>query len=391
MKFDTFCVAPWIHSTVTVQSKLLPCCVSTSSDTETYNNFENWWNGNNVASLRMDLANGVKNINCKKCWQSEALGKESLRQGYNKLFKNYVDFSQLRNHIKNNSFDNVELPSTLEIDIGNLCNLKCIMCDPVRSDKILFEVLENKSMFDRFPTLIKQAENSTQCNWIESQEGKAFFEMIRPNLKWLKIQGGEALTVKGVRDLIESLDSKNITLSMTTNGTILDKRLLDALSKFKKVEFSISIEAIGPANNAIRYGSNWDVIEKNILLLKQFSNIDLQINHVLQNTSVLFLPDVVKFAESHGLHLALLLLDQPAYLSLSSIDTAHVNNLVNAIETLSIKNPRNFLIKKYILNIQKSIEYSDELHQQFQHYVATLDQVRSEKLAPFLTPILNKL
>lgn len=391
MTQDTFCVAPWVHSTVTVQSNLLPCCLSTPTDTDTYNNFENWWNGDKISDLRMDLVNGVKNTNCKKCWQSEALGKESLRQGYNKLFKNYVNFSQIRNHIRNNSFNNVDLPSTLEIDIGNLCNLKCIMCDPSRSDKILSEVLENKSMFGQFPILIKQAENSTQCNWIESQEGKDFFEMVKPNLKWLKIQGGEALTVKGVRDLIESLDSKNITLAITTNGTILDKRLLDALLKFKKVEISISIEAIGSANNVIRYGSNWNIIEKNILLLKQFSNIDLQINHVLQNTSVLFLPEVIKFAESHGLHLSLLMLNQPSYLSLSSIDTKHIKNLVNTIETLSIKNPRNLSIKKYISNIHNSIEYSDELHRQFQHYVATLDQVRSEKLAPYLTPILNKL
>lgn len=391
MKSDTFCLAPWVHSTVSVDTRLLPCCISKPTGTQSYSDFESWWNGDTMSGLRSDLITGVKNLNCEACWHAESMGKESLRQGYNKLFKPYVDFAQLKDNIKNNNFNNVSLPTTWEIDIGNLCNLKCIMCDPTKSDKILAEVINNKSKFKQFPTLINQSKQLVQSNWLESDAGQNFISMIKSNIRWLKIQGGEALTVKGIRDLIESLDNKNVTLSITTNGTVLDQRLLDALSKFTKVEISISVEAIGPANNVIRYGSSWEVIEKNIDSLTQCSNVDLHLNHVLQNTSTLFLPDVIKFAEQHGLHLSLLRLKQPDYLSLSSIPTIHIDKLINDIEPLEIMNLRNVSIKRYIKNIRNSVKYDPELHKQFQQYVSTLDQVRSEKLTPWLIPILNTL
>lgn len=391
MKLDTFCLAPWVHSTVTVDTKLYPCCAIKKNGTQTYTDFEGWWNGDTMGKLRSDFIADVKNTNCNKCWQDESLGKESLRQGYNRLFKPYVNFAQLRDDIKNNNIDNVSLPTTWELDIGNLCNLKCIMCNPTWSNKIHDEVLDNKSKFEQFPVLIEQTKNSVSADWTESEDGKSFINMVKPNIKWLKIQGGEALTVKGIRDLIESLDSKNVTLSITTNGTVLDQRLLDALAKFKKVEISISVEAIGPANDVIRYGSSWQVIEKNISLLHQCPNIDLQLNHVLQNTSTLFLPDVIKFAEQQGLHLSVTQLKQPEYLSLESIPTFHIDKLINIVEKLEITNPRNTPIKNYIKNIRACVEYHPEKHKQFQQYVATLDQVRSKKLTPWLEPILNTL
>jgi MoaA/NifB/PqqE/SkfB family radical SAM enzyme len=341
-----------------------------------------------MAALRKDLVHGVKNSNCHTCWKTEELGKESLRQGYNKLFKPYTDFALLKQQINNDNFQDIPLPTTWELDIGNLCNLKCIMCDPIRSNKILDEVLDNISKFKDFPLINQQAKSVVQQNWIESDSGKHFLELIRPQMKWLKIQGGEALTVKGIRDFIESLDSENITLSITTNGTVLDQRLLTALSRFKKVEISISVEAIGNANDVIRYGSNWKTIKKNIILLNQLPNISVQLNHVLQNTSVLFLPDVLEFAEQHGLHLCLLPLTSPSYLSLSSIPSHHVDKLIHTIDAVDVKQSRNLAIKQYLKNIRKTIEYDPELHQQFQHYVSTLDSIREQKLTPQIIGLL---
>lgn len=388
MKSDTFCLAPWVHSTVVVDTKLLPCCVSQTNNATTYQDHTSWWNGSEMSALRRDLANGVKNNNCQTCWKAEELGKESLRQGYNKLFKPYTDFALLKHNINNDNFHNVPMPTTWELDIGNLCNLKCIMCDPIRSNKILDEVLDNVSKFKDFPLINQQARSVVQQNWIESDSGKQFLDMIRPQMKWLKIQGGEALTVKGIRDFIESLDDENITLSITTNGTVLDQRLLTVLSKFKKVEISISVEAIGDANNVIRYGSNWATIEKNINLLNQQPNISVQINHVLQNTSVLFLPQVLEFAEQSGLHLCILPLTSPAYLSLSSIPLHHLDKLIHEIDLVDVKQPRNLAIKQYLKNIRNTVEYDPELHRQFKHYVSTVDSIREQKLTPQITPIL---
>jgi sulfatase maturation enzyme AslB (radical SAM superfamily) len=388
VKSDTFCLAPWVHSAVTVDTKLLPCCVSKPTHATAYHDYLSWWNGDEMSALRKDLVNGVKNTNCQTCWKSEELGKESLRQGYNKLFGPYTDFDLLRHNIINNNFQNIPLPTTWELDIGNLCNLKCIMCDPIRSNKILDEVLDTLSRYKDFPFINQKAKSVVQQNWIETDSGTHFLDLIRPQMKWLKIQGGEALTIKGIRNFIESMDGENITLAITTNGTVLDQRLLTALSRFKKVEISISVEAIGDANDVIRYGSNWETIKKNINLLNQQQNISVQLNHVLQNTSVLFLPHVLEFAEQNGLHLCLLPLTSPSYLSLSSIPLHHVDKLIHTIDSIDIKQPRNLAIKQYLKNVRKTIKYDPELHKQFQLYVSTLDSIREQKLTPQITPLL---
>lgn len=386
---NVFCLAPWTHGTVAVDKKLQPCCVSNPNSNFEYSDYQTWWKSEKIINLRSDLSNGVKNSNCNRCWQAEDFGKQSLRQSYNKLFKPFANFENVTTSVKNKDFENVDFPTTWEIDIGNSCNLKCIMCDPIRSNKIQEEVDQHQSKFIQFPKLIDQAKNTATSNWVDTVEGQQFLNSIKQNLKWLKLQGGEALSVKTVRDLIENLDSQEVTLALTTNGTVLDNRLLLALSKFKRVEISISIEAIGPANDVIRYGSNWDIIEKNIRLLNECSNIDLQINHVLQNTSTLFLPDVIRFVEANQLHLLLIPLYSPEYLSLSSIAKKHTTNLVNVVEQLDITNTRNKYIKQYLKNIVEATEYNETLNAQFRHYISTLDQVRTKKITPWLEPILN--
>jgi sulfatase maturation enzyme AslB (radical SAM superfamily) len=218
-----------------------------------------------------------------------------------------------------------------------------------------------------------------------------FLSKIKPNLRWLKLQGGESLTVRGIRNLIENLDASKVVLSITTNGTILDRRLLNALSKFKKVEISISVEAIGPANDVIRYGSDWVTIEKNIMLLNKLPNVELQLNHVLQGTSTIFLPMVIEFAESNNLHLFVGPLYTPHYLSMSSVPTLQVNQLIETVSKMNITHEKNKSIQTYLINFANSIKFDPGLHKQFKDYVSTLDSIRDKKLSPYLQPILNIL
>ena len=60
------------------------------------------------------------------------------------------------------------------------------------------------------------------------------------------------------------------------------------------------------------YNDNKDFLIENINLidynkaiseLKQLPNVDIQINHVLQITSIFYLKDVLQFSEEHGFHL----------------------------------------------------------------------------------------
>jgi MoaA/NifB/PqqE/SkfB family radical SAM enzyme len=385
----TFCLAPWAHSCVTVQKELKPCCVFQDKNDITYENYDTWWRSNEMAILREDLLSGKQHPGCNACWESESLGQESLRQGYNNIFRSHIDFKQLRENIRNNNFHEVPDAVAWELDIGNLCNLKCIMCDPIRSNKIQEEVLEFSDNFKDFPVLIKQANSYTQKNWIESTSGKELLSKIKSNLKWIKLQGGEALSIKGVRDLVENIDTSQVTLALTTNGTILDQRLLDAFKNFKQIEISISIEAASKENNIIRYGSSWNIIKKNIVTLNNLDNVILQLNHVLQITSPLFLPEILKFAEENKLHLAILPLSSPKHLHISGCPPTIIDKFLNELAEINVQHPKNKQIIKYVTEYVSNNKFNLNQHNLFIDYVKALDNVRNKKLYTVCKPILE--
>ena len=316
------------------------------------------------------------------------MGRESLRQNYQKLFRPWVNFNEVKQSVTKSDFQNISWPNTWEIDIGNSCNLKCIMCNPTLSDKIETEVRQNTQHFRHFPKLLAQANENNTANWLDTESGKHFIAQIKPTLKWLKIQGGEALTVKSVRAMLEELASQDVSLLLTTNGTVLDNRSLEILKKFRRVDISISIEAASPANDVIRYGSDWNTIRHNIMTLKQCSNISIQINHVLQATSVLFLPDVIAFAETNDFHVCLLPVEIHDYLSLKSVPKSHVDNLVQSVGNMQIRHPKNQYISQYLANIRDATEYDQNLHHRLAHYITTLDELRNQKLTPWVLNIL---
>jgi molybdenum cofactor biosynthesis enzyme MoaA len=375
---STFCVAPWVHANVTNSGMLRPCCVSKHPIDHPVENFDQWWNGDGMCQLRQDLITGVKNAGCNYCWEAESQHRPSLRQNYNNLLRR---FSNIRTQI-NHENHNVPWPTTLEIDIGNTCNIKCIMCWPHNSDKIQTEVLHNRVKYQRFPTVIHSAEKYQDRDWPNNNQD--FFDKIAPNLKWLKIQGGEALTVKNIRDFLEKLTSTGIELAITTNGTVLDQRLIDTLSEFSRVTVSVSIEAANTVNDVIRYGSQWPRIQDTIDKLHQLANVEIQINHVLQLTSVFFLPGVIEFAENNNFHLAIISLENPKYLSLKACPSKYLKDLTRQVDALAIVNEKNQYIKQHIKTVCEQTVFDPELWKEFNHYIDTLDAIRVHKLRPFL-------
>jgi sulfatase maturation enzyme AslB (radical SAM superfamily) len=263
------------------------------------------------------------------------------------------------------------------------------MCNSSLSNKIQQEVKLHQEEFKIFPTLIKQAQDAKDSSWLDDKDIQHQLAFIKHNLRWLKIQGGEALAVKGIRDFLETLDQEKVVLSLTSNGTILDDRLLKNLSEFKKVEISISVEAIGEANDWIRHGSNWTTIQKNIDQLRALKNIELQINHVLQATSIIYLPAVVEFCEIRKLHLALLPLTQPIWLNVAVCTENMLHQMVTVVQNMTIQHPKNQYIKPYLENIRKSTKFDKELQQQFVSYISTLDRVRNGRLMHFCQPLLG--
>lgn len=376
----TFCIAPWTHATVHTDLTYKPCCYSFPK--EQYTDKDEWWNSEYMKGLRKSLWNSERHPDCARCWKEEDQGSPSLRNNYNSLFSKFANFKDIKESVKNNFIVKTE-PVSWDLRVGNLCNIKCVMCNPMYSTKIaeedekhhdqIIKIFPNKQSFD----------HSSIVNWDTTNQGKELLDNITESARWVKLQGGEPLAVKTVRDFIENLHEDTV-LNITTNGTVLDKRLLKALSRLKQVDVSISLEAASNANDIIRYGSSWTKLEQNILELINLPNVEVQINHVLQITSVFYLPEVINFAEKHNLHLKIGILDQPDYLSLSACPKDYLVDMYKSIMFKSLHHPKNQYIKSYLHTCIQNTTFNQNHWQEFKKYVKLLDTIRTEKYSSVL-------
>ena len=78
-----------------------------------------FWNGD-IRKTALDNMNQNKSVKgCDVCYRTEKNKIPSERNAYNRL-----------NHIPTK-----KLPTILDVDFSNLCNLKCIMCNSSRSSQ----------------------------------------------------------------------------------------------------------------------------------------------------------------------------------------------------------------------------------------------------------------
>jgi organic radical activating enzyme len=386
MKFSKLCLAPWVHGLVHTDKKLRPCCQYPESSDYEFTQHKEWWNSDSMRSLRSDLYNGVEHKGCANCWNTESLGKESLRQGYNKLFKKVVDFKKLIKS-KDDNFILTDPPVTWDLRLGNLCNLKCVMCSPAFSDKIEEEYEINKDKVIKLNLL--SSNNDTVHNWTELSAGKEFLIDLQSNSEWIKFQGGEPLSIKSIRDFLENLN-KNCVVDICTNGTIADDNFLNILKKFKKVTASISLESVSIENNIIRYGSDIEKILNNIEKFKLLPNLEIQLNHVMQVTSISNLVDIIKYAEQNNFHLSLIPLGQPSFLSLNSCSKKFLDKLVNEVDSLVIQHPKNQYIKSFLKKLAEQHQFNLQQNKNLLEYTEYLDSIRPLKFKPLIISFIEE-
>jgi glutamate-1-semialdehyde 2,1-aminomutase len=131
--------------------------------------------------------------------------------------------------------------------------------------------------------------------------------------------GGEPLLIKEVRSIMNQLVSlgvaKDITLCMTTNGTIADDEWCDLAAQFKTVVIAVSLDGFAAVNDYIRYPSKWDSIEPNIRRLQHVPGAYVYVNMTVQAYNMLHVPALAQYCEEMDLDLRYHFLENPKHLS----------------------------------------------------------------------------
>lgn len=257
---QTRCVVPYLNVTVSPNGRVSPCCMSTKQF-KTDKNYKylyeapllDFWNSDSRKTMIANLDSGIRIPECNDCWAEEAVGKESKRLRENKKYKD-------------RSLDFASLPVILDLSFGNLCNLKCRICNPYHSSLLMQENSKiEKTVIDDdnldYITIKKSFDTENKMLWND-------LDQFLPNAERLELLGGEPFYIKKNWDIIKKCSDnnwcQNQTLNFSTNGTIFPDNKIETLNRFKEIEIWISVDALDKKFNYIRHPANWEEVYNNI-------------------------------------------------------------------------------------------------------------------------------
>ena len=320
MKSNTFCPLPWIHLATRPNGDVRVCCTSNASGADLVdskevglviqngsimnlrdNSIAEVWNSNYMKSTRIDMLAGNIPSSCTKCFDEESKGIVSKRQWETKVWNERIDIQAIVDQTTEDGYLPVNIPY-FDLRLGNLCQLKCVMCSPHDSSSW---IKDWKLQTPKYKTIeLKQDQHWDDRNrdYTWYQKG-SFLDTMKDQAHFIKelyFAGGEPLLIpehyKILEFMIESGNAKNCILRYNSNGLELPDKLFDLWSHFKQVKFNFSIDALGKHNDYIRYPSKWEDVETNLRKLDNTpDNVVVNIACAVQLLNVLYITDLARW------------------------------------------------------------------------------------------------
>ena len=207
----TFCVYPWIHQVATPNGAVNFCCISEKTfihhdDGKPINlaedSFEEAWNTQNMRDIRQKMLAGEPVKGCETCYEQEKIGKRSYRQAHNKEWFSRPGKKEIVERVESSKLNNYAVdkpPVYLDLRLGNLCNLKCRMCNPYNSIMIHKEWQElDQQTAGEYSSFWKKynMKIGTVSKWYESDNFWSDVEKYIPHLKKVYMTGGEPTLIE---------------------------------------------------------------------------------------------------------------------------------------------------------------------------------------------------
>jgi MoaA/NifB/PqqE/SkfB family radical SAM enzyme len=318
----TFCPLPWIHLATRPNGDVRVCCTANASgagiddvkdaglvkqDGVNMNlrdhTIEQVWNSQFMRDTRVTMLAGGTPSSCTKCYAEEANGIVSKRQWETRIWQDRIDLDSIVAQTAEDGSLPVNIPY-FDLRLGNMCQLKCIMCSPHDSSSW---IKEWKAQYPKYKTieLKKDQEWNIDFDYTWYQKGM-FLENMRSNahnIRELYFAGGEPLLIpehyKILEFMVETGAAKLCVVRYNSNGLELPEKLFELWKHFKEVKFNFSIDTVGERNDYIRYPSKWSDVVANLERLDDTpNNITVNIACAVQLLNVLTVPELVYWKES---------------------------------------------------------------------------------------------
>jgi len=357
---------------IDTDGSMLPCCeykypAPTHKSENNFSNFDTWWTVENEA-LRQKMLNNQHDDGCTYCKNKESIpGQFHLRLYHNKCYP-----------IKQDNYT-PEIQQ-IEIRFGNYCNLKCLMCGPYASSSLSEEYVRNNELFSSNDFKVYNVK--TIRWWEEPGALDKLYSMVQ-HVKSIHMTGGEPMMIPEVVDVLNSIENTNVKVTFNTNMTRFTKKVFVALSRFKTVGISASLEGVGKHNDYIRYGSKWETIVQAVDTIKKYPNIQLTIETVLQHSSIYTLPDLIKYAKDNNIKIHFNEVytnsgyGSGGYLTINSAAPDDVEKF-----KLYLKENPNPTLESWI----NSYKFDPEQHAKFRKFVGVTDKIRGVSFQQMFNP-----
>lgn len=378
----SICILPWIAFNTTPQGKSRPCGYSAlKSDVKiSKSTIEKEFNNDLFKSIRKSFLKGEWHENCSRCKIMTEAGVKSKLDDENFM---HFDENEYLIDLTNSDGSVNYYPKNIDIRLGTVCNLKCIHCGVGNSSKWN----EDKSMLNNYENLETfKIDNS----WVDRPN--EMWNDLYKNIKHIKKfnwLGGEPFASKQHNKFMSSIPdeyAKDISIQYVTNGLLLNKNILDSLSRFKHISINVSIDVIEDKAELFRYPLKWDIFLKNLNLLKQyhypFTPFWLKFQWTASNISMFYFKETYDFCINNYPEFEFTLcnyVDFPNHMSPQNIPLSIKQQLTEELLNYDTNNKINF----YISYMNKNHLWRDNKNT-FINYINDLQNVRDTSYSKFL-------
>lgn len=182
------------------------------------------------------------------------------------------------NEINQPRVGQMSAPLKISMNLTKLCNLRCKQCFSNSGVKLEKE-LTTKDMYKLFDAMY---ENGT------------FF---------ICLGGGEPLTRKDLLDILKYGKSKQLAISIVSNGLLLNKELIEKLNEMNLDYFWVSFEGLKENHEYLRGAGTFDKTLKSLELLKKFYKGKTALRMSINKRNLGDVSSLIKIAENYNIDL----------------------------------------------------------------------------------------
>ncbi len=307
----SYCAKLWEHQYIHMSGSIRLCCSTNDNLLDSKgnrlhinnNSLDKAWNSDQIKESRLKMMRGDPVASCVKCVEHEKRGYQSMRDSRH-MQKNFA-MTQEDGTVAN-------YPTSMELHLGNVCNLKCKMCGQQYSNQIGKELLEiGESEPDFLKWVIRESGNvniwtnnlKVEYRWFQNNKIKnKLFNYIAKHITNIIVIGGEPTVIPEFWELFAYLDShnklKDMEITINTNLTNVNPKMTNWLPKLKSWIIWASVDGLGERTEYIRYPSNFNKVCENLEFYKKLLNNNngkIVLSPAIQLLNIDQLDDILKW------------------------------------------------------------------------------------------------